>query len=119
MTDASKPAQAAPQSPEAQALARVKELREKITQTQSQLLTLEGKLRNRDPNRIARLKKENEDMTKRFALVKKSLFAIIAESYQPRSEDEWKLQYEALRKATVEYCKKAKVDPQLCKSIAS
>lgn len=120
MTDAPKtPAAAAPQSPEAQALARVKELREKISQAHQQILTLEGKLKNRDPNLIARLKKENDEMGKRFALLKKSLFAIIAESYQPRSADELKLQYEVLRRAAVEYCKKAKIDPELWKSIAS
>jgi hypothetical protein len=121
MTDAPKPgaAPAAASSPEAQALARVKELRAKVAETQQQVVTLEGKLKNRDPQLIERLKKENEELEKRFVLLKKSLFAIITESYQPRSADELKLQYETLRVAAVEYCKKAKIDPELWKSIAS
>jgi hypothetical protein len=80
---------------------------------------LEGRAVNRDPKLIARLKKENEELSKRFTLLKKALFAIIAESYQPRTADEVKLQYEVLRKATIEYCQNAKVDPELWKSIAS
>jgi hypothetical protein len=125
MTDAPKagatPANAAATalSPEAQALARVKELRAKVITTQQQIATLEGKLKNRDPQLLERIKKENAELEQRFVLLKKSLFAIITESYQPRSADELKLQYEALRLAAVEYCKKAKIDPELWKSIAS
>jgi hypothetical protein len=106
-------------NPEAEANARITELQAKVGLLQQQILTLEGKAINRDPNLIARLKKENDELSKRFTLLKKALFAIISESYQPRTAEEIKLQYEVLRKATVEYCQNAKVDPELWKSIAS
>ena len=53
---------AAPPSPEAEANARITELQAKVEQTQQQILTLEGRAVNRDPNLIARIKKENEEL---------------------------------------------------------
>jgi hypothetical protein len=106
-------------TPESEANQRITELQARLALLQQELLTMEGRLANRDPKLIERLKKENAEFTTRFQLLKKALFAIIIESYQPRSSDELKLQYETLRKAAVEYCKKTKIDPEIWKSIAS
>ena len=111
-------APAAP-NPEAELNQRIAELQAKVTALKQEVLTLQGKAANRDPKLIAQLKQENAELAKRFELVKKSLFAIIAESYQPRTAEEAKLEYEALRNATVDYCKRAKIDPEIWKSIAS
>lgn len=114
-----KPGAPAAASPEADAAHRVAELQAKVAALQQEVAVLRGRTANRDPKLLGRLKQENEQLLKRFQVLKKTLFAIITESCGPRTADEEKLQYETLRVAAVEYCKKAKLDPEIWKSIAS
>lgn len=110
---------ATPPTPEAEANQRIADLQTRLKALQQEVISMEGKVLNRDPVKIEALKKENEALGKSFILLKKSVFVIISESHQPRIMDELKLQYEILRRATIEYCTKAKIDPELWKSIAS
>jgi hypothetical protein len=106
-------------SPEGDLNLRITELQAQNALLLQEIVTLEGKINNRDPLLLEKTKKENETMKQRFQILKKTLFAIISESYQPRTAEEAKLQYEVLRKATVEYCKKAKIGQEIWKSIES
>jgi uncharacterized coiled-coil protein SlyX len=99
--------------------ARIAELEKTLAATLHEVRTLEGKLANRDPKLIAQLKKENDELTKRFDVLKNVLFAMISESYLARNADEFKLQYEVLKQAALEYFKTSNTDPELWKSIAS
>jgi hypothetical protein len=99
--------------------AKVAELQSQLAFERLEIRSIEGKLTNRDPRLIAQLKVENEALTKRFEQLKSVLFAMILESYQARNADEFKLQYEVLKQAALEYFKTTNTDPELWKSIAS
>jgi hypothetical protein len=98
---------------------RVGELEKTLATTLQEVRSLEGKIANRDPKTIEALKKENDALSRRFDLLKNVLFAMIAESYLARNADEFKLQYEVLKQAALEYFKTSNTDPELWKSIAS
>jgi hypothetical protein len=98
---------------------RVAELEKNLATTLQEVRTLEGKLANRNPKLIEALKKENDELEKRFQVLKNVLFAMISESYLARNADEFKLQYEVLKQAALEYFKVSNTDPELWKSIAS
>jgi hypothetical protein len=95
------------------------ELEAKIKTLEQEIIILEGKIGNRNPQQLEKVKRENAELKQRFQLLKKALFVIINESYQPRTIQEADLHYDVLRRATVEYCKKAKIDQELWKSIES
>jgi hypothetical protein len=110
----------APTAAPASALqSRIAELEKTLATTRQEVRTLEGKLANRNPRIIDGLKKENEELSKRFEVLKNVLFAMISESYLARNADEFKLQYEVLKQAALEYFKTSNTDPELWKSIAS
>lgn len=102
------------------------ELNAKINELQAQAATLVGELRiyegriaNRNPALAAKLKTENLVLTKRIAALEKALLAISLDVLKPRINDDAKLQYEILRQAAVEFCKKTNTDPEIWKNIAS
>lgn len=121
MTDAKvPPSTATPSAPAPLGIqGRIAELEKTLATTLQEVRTLEGKLANRDPALIATLKKGNDELEKRFNVLKNVLFAMINESYLARNADEFKLQYEVLKQAALEYFKTSNTDPELWKSIAS
>jgi len=106
-------------SPEAEAATRIKELETKLTALNAEIKVLHGKLSNRDPLIAHKLKKENEALAIRIAKLEQALYALLADSFKPRQPDESNLQYEVIRRAAVEFFKKANVAPELWKNIES
>jgi hypothetical protein len=112
-------APAAPAAPPSGTQVRIAELQAALETVTSDIRTAQGRLSNRDPQVVGKLKNENAELAKRFELLKSTLFAMITESYQARNADEFKLQYEVLKLAALEYFKITNTDPELWKSIAS
>ncbi|OFZ56421.1 MAG: hypothetical protein A2428_15735 [Bdellovibrionales bacterium RIFOXYC1_FULL_54_43] len=111
--------QKAPASPEAEANARIAELQAKINQLKQDLRTNAGRLANRDPLTLNKLQTENEQMKVRVAALKKALYALLVDYRKPRQPDEADLNYEVLRRAAVDYFKKANIAQEIWKNIES
>ncbi|MCM2323673.1 MAG: hypothetical protein NDJ90_10475 [Oligoflexia bacterium] len=106
-------------TPEAEANARIKDLQGQIVTLQKDVRMTEGRFTNRSPEAMKTLEKENQELRARLTLLEKALLAIANDSYRPRRLEEEKIQYEALRLAAVEFCKKANVDPEIWKNLVS
>lgn len=106
-------------SPEAECSARIKEIQARIVALQSEIRMIQGRYANRDPALARTLAKENELHHARLVLLQKALFGLMMDSYKPRQAQEEQQQYEILRRSTVEYCKKANVDPEIWKNLES
>lgn len=106
-------------TPEAQASARIKDLQAAVAALQKDCRTLEGLLANRNPQALERLNQENEKLRARAFALETALGALMIDSLKPRLAEEEKAQFEILRQATVEYCKKANVDPEIWKNLVS
>ena len=108
-----------PVTPESEASARIAHLQTAVDALKAEVKTLKGKLANRDPVLQHKLKSENEALTTRLKLLKKALFGIMMDSYKPRLTDEAEIKYEVLRRAAVDYFKKANIAPEIWKNIES
>lgn len=85
----------------------------------SEVRTLRGRFGNRDPEKVATIQKENDRMKTRIKKLEKALFALILDSMKGREKDIAKLQYEVLHASTVDFCKRARIDFDIWKNIAS
>ncbi len=106
-------------TPESEAKERIKMLQDSVKALQGEIRTLSGRLANRDPVLIASLQADNKVLRERLGRMEKALAGLLTESLAPKQQDDIKLQLEVLRLATVEYCKKANITPELWKSIES
>jgi hypothetical protein len=109
---------ATPSSP-ADLQARIADLKKTSHALSEEVRMLEGKLANRNPQLLAKLRNENQELALRQETLLKTLLALMIESYQGRNADEVKLHYECLKQSAVDYFTKNKVDPELWKSIES
>lgn len=94
-------------------------IQEYVRNLHIEVRTLEGRIKNNDPAAVKRLNEENQALRDRLAQLEKALSAMITDALAPRSADEAGIQYEALRKAAVDYFTKSKINPDLWKNIAS
>ncbi|HAR44582.1 MAG TPA: hypothetical protein DCS07_18440 [Bdellovibrionales bacterium] len=106
-------------SPEAELSGRIKEIEARLLVLNGEIKVLKGKLSNRDPLLAHKLKKENELLKGRIGKLEQALAALLADSFKPRQPDESNIQLDVMRRAAVEYFKKANVAPELWKNIES
>ncbi len=105
--------------PVEQALERTEELRTTLKALENETITLDGKLKNRNPALAKQIANENEIMKKRIENMNKAYQAILLEGLQVTEKQFLEFHYEDLKQATIEYCKKANVDLKIWKELAS
>jgi hypothetical protein len=116
---AAEPAQpAAEMTPEAAVRGRIEALQKEVDALSNDLRTVQGKLANRDPVLIAQIHRENAELKTRLGGLQKALYALLTEMMTPSQPDDLSLRYEVLRRAAIDYFKKANVDPEIWKNIA-
>lgn len=124
MTDAKKPP-AAPTAPaptplpEDAAKTRIEEAQKEIRALKQEIVNMNGKIMNLDPQVAQKLQTKNDELRGRRDALIKALFALHGDAVTGRSPEEEQIRSEVLRLAAVEYFKKANVDPQLWKSLES
>ncbi|MCM2277799.1 MAG: hypothetical protein NDJ89_06955 [Oligoflexia bacterium] len=106
-------------TPEAEVNHRIKELQAQVVTLQKEIRMTQGRFANRSPEIQKALEKENQDLRLRLSALEKALLAIHLDAHLPRRLEEEKTQYEALRLAIVEYCKKTNIDPEIWKNLVS
>lgn len=110
---------AAVAAPPADVNARIVGLRAEIEVIRKDLVSMQGKLKNRDPSLLNGLKEENARLKQRLVRLESAAHGLNAESLLPRDPAEAKAAVETLRLAAVEHCKKTNVDTNLWKKIES
>ena len=108
-----------PQTPEEAANLRVKELQTALARLQSEIRTGQGKLANRDPTILKRLTHENEQLHFRINLLEAALLALCQDALVPKNAEDDAARLEILRQATLDYCRKKNVDPEIWKNLES
>lgn len=120
MAEAPPAAPAAPQaSPEDEVKARVKALQTQAEALENEIKTMRGRISNRDPEALKDLQKENEELKARSLRLQKILSGILVENLRPSQISDEKVRHEILRQAAISYFRKANIDPEIWKSIAS
>jgi hypothetical protein len=106
-------------SPEEEASERIAKLQVDVVAVEREIKTLEGKLANRNPAALGEVRTANAALEKRLTALKLALYSLLIDSLKPRFNEDLHLQLECLRQATIEFCQKANVDPEIWKNIAS
>lgn len=106
-------------TPESEAAARINDLQARLASLKQEIKTIQGRMANRNPQMILATQKENDLLKARIEKLKSALFTLVMDSYKPRSPDEAELNYENLRRASVDYFKKANIAPEIWKNIES
>lgn len=118
---AAPPVVAAPKGPQPEDLAkgRIKDLDTEIARLKVVNAIARGRMTNRNPDLLKRLKKENEALSRRYVKLQKALYLLLMDTFAPRQADDMKTKYEVLKTSTIDYCKKTKIDQQLWKNLES
>ncbi|OFZ19609.1 MAG: hypothetical protein A2X94_17360 [Bdellovibrionales bacterium GWB1_55_8] len=106
-------------TPESEASARIADLQTRLSALKLEIRTATGRLTNADPKAVSLLEKENETLRSRETALRKALYGLMMDADKPRQMDEAEQALEILRRAAVEYFKKANVAPEIWKNIES
>lgn len=99
--------------------AKIDAVRLEVENLEQEMRTIQGKLRNLDPQRQSQLQKENDELIKRQALLLDAVERVTLSLSQATPGIERDLEFESLRYATVESLKKENVPPELWKNLES
>lgn len=99
--------------------ARVDSLRQEVSMLEKQIRSLQGMIKNRDPKRVKSVQDENESLKARMKRLETAFYGSVTDMFRPRNADESNIQYELLKEWTADFFKKANVDLELWKNIAS
>lgn len=106
-------------SPEEELRDKVAALEQEAKVLESEIRVSEGRLKNRNPQKLAELQKENEALRIRALNLQKCLFGMLMEASVPRTPEDSTLYHDVLKAGSIEYFKKASIDVALWKDIAS
>lgn len=125
MSDAPKkdpaPAAAATASndPVIQAKLKVEELQKAVAAAEADYRKADSRIQNLASPETTKRVRELKPLKERLASLEKILLTLLMSSLEARDEEEKKLEAEALRIATVQYCKANKIEAAIWKSIES
>ncbi len=106
-------------SPAEEVKLRIKTLEENIQSLQRQIKILNGRLIALDPQAAKQIESENKIFESRIQKLEIILFALITENQSSKDPADAKLKFEVFRAAALDYFKKANVDPETWKNLAS
>ncbi|MBL7716808.1 MAG: hypothetical protein JNL01_15185 [Bdellovibrionales bacterium] len=95
------------------------ELSRLVAEAETEYRKLDSRIQNLASPETTKRVRELKPLKERLVVLEKILLTLLMSSLEPRNEEERKIEREALRIATVQYCKANKIEAALWKSIES